>query len=285
MLMQQAIEDRNFELLTNVKKLFDTQYQRVPDGAEGKKLLTTQLNELKKSLNEAKPHDFFATIVKQKKVIHPKTVWNVGFKLMKQKNYHYLLNKAVIAGLKSGQFDVLALMLSMKDFDLYEALSTSKTSTQSVFCNIWAKSVSLQNATSCFQFIINEHRFDLNKAKGFATNILNQIETHCSYNTSENSEEQKLIKGQEAELFAHKLAAFADLNPCALTQYHENNSFAKLFNKIMESSFGGGHIQADGKCPPEMNFMMGYCKNCCLNKKFEQQMRADVPLKMEFAEA
>lgn len=47
---------------------------------------------------------------------------------MKQKNYHYLLNKAVISGLKSGQYDVLDLMLSMEDFDMYEAHSITKTS-------------------------------------------------------------------------------------------------------------------------------------------------------------
>ena len=52
----------------------------------------------------------------------------------------------------------------------------------------------------------------------------------------------------------------------------------------MESPHGD-QAQPDGKCPPNMNFMQGYCAQCCLTRKDMAVRVLELPSKMRFLQA
>ena len=47
----------------------------------------------------------------------------------------------------------------------------------------------------------------------------------------------------------------------------------------------GENVQPDGKCPPELNFMQGYCVECCGKRKYMGRVKTELPPKIAFIEA
>ena len=54
----------------------------------------------------------------------------------------------------------------------------------------------------------------------------------------------------------------------------------KLANSV--SAPHGDQIQADGRCPPEMDYFNGYCHECCLNRMKKEELEVQVKHEVEF---
>ena len=76
------------------------------------------------------------------------------------------------------------------------------------------------------------------------------------------------------------------MNNFGFTYYRQHGAFEKAIeeaNSVLRPH--GDQTRPDGKCPPEMNFMEGYCHECCLNRKFRKERSKTLGPRLEYLQA
>ena len=69
----------------------------------------------------------------------------------------------------------------MTDFDMYASNAIPanlKPACASLFCQLWLSKVPLELAKTLLQLLIVKHKFNINKSKDFAKNLIRLVENH-----------------------------------------------------------------------------------------------------------